>query len=76
MPPIYQNTNDNSKIEYISKEEHKIKIDPKGKQSKIKLDDPILKFKYIEAITKKGEITFKYSDFQKLVKQKMFKKIK
>lgn len=71
----YQNINDNSKIEFIFKEEYKIKVDSKGKQSKVKLDEPLLTFKYIEAVTKKGQIDFKYSDFERLVKQKMFVKI-
>jgi len=75
MPHTYQNTNDNSKIEFIEKLTHVITSDSKGNPKKDKLKEPILKFKYIEAATKKGEIDFKYSDFERLVKQKMFVKI-
>jgi hypothetical protein len=80
---IYQNTNDQSKIEFLDKTTHKIKVDSKGKQSKVKLDEDILKFKYIEAADLKfissqsklgKEVEFKRSDFERLVKQKMFVK--
>jgi hypothetical protein len=72
---IYQNTNDQSKVMFLSKETHKIKVDSKGKQSKVKLDEDILKFKYTESQTKQGkEVEFKRSDFERLVKQKMFVK--
>jgi hypothetical protein len=72
---IYQNANDQSKIEFLSKETHKIKTDSKGKQSKVKLDEDLLKFKYIESQTKQGkEVEFKRSEFERLFKQKMFVK--
>jgi hypothetical protein len=81
---IYQNTNDQSKIVFLDKTTHKIKVDSKGKQSKLKLDEDLLKFKYIEAADLKfissqsklgKEVEFKRSDFERLVKQKMFVKI-
>jgi hypothetical protein len=68
---------------FLSKETHKIKVDSKGKQSKVKLDEDLLKFKYIEAADLKfissqsklgKEVEFKRSDFERLVKQKMFVK--
>jgi len=69
----YQNINDQSKIEFLSKQTHKIKTDSKGKQSKVKLDEDLLKFKYTESETKQGmEVDFKRSDFERLIKQKMF----
>ncbi len=80
---IYQNTNDQSKVMFLSKETHKTKVDSKGKQSKVKLDEDLLKFKYIEAADLKfissqsklgKEVEFKRSDFERLVKQKMFVK--
>ena len=80
---IYQNVNDQSKVMFLSKETHKIKVDSKGKQSKVKLDEDLLKFKYIEAADLKfissqsklgKEVEFKRSDFERLVKQKMFVK--
>jgi hypothetical protein len=80
---IYQNTNDQSKIVFLDKTTHKIKVDSKGKQSKVKLDEDLLKFKYIEAADLKfissqsklgKEVEFKRSDFERLVKQKMFVK--
>lgn len=72
----YQNINDQNKVVFLSKETHKIKVDSKGKQSKVKLDEDILKFKYTESQTKQGKkVEFKKSDFERLVKQKMFVKI-
>jgi hypothetical protein len=80
---IYQNVNDQSKVMFLSKETHKTKVDSKGKQSKVKLDEDLLKFKYIEAADLKfissqsklgKEVEFKRSDFERLVKQKMFVK--
>ena len=60
---------------FLSKETHKIKVDSKGKQSKVKLKEDILKFKYTDSQTKQGkEVEFKRSDFERLVKQKMFVK--
>jgi hypothetical protein len=81
MTYTYQNINDQSKIEFLSKETHKIKTDSKGKQSKVKLEEDLLRFKYIEAAeikylehqSKLGkEVDFKRSEFERLVKQKMF----
>ena len=72
---IYQNTNDQTKIEYVNKTTHRVKTDNLGRQSKVKLDEDILKFKYIEAVTKKGQVDFKRSEFERLVKQKMFVKV-
>jgi hypothetical protein len=72
---IYQNTNDQTKIEYVDKITHRVKTDNLGRQSKVKLDEDILKFKYIEAVTKKGDVDFKRSEFERLVKQKMFVKV-
>jgi hypothetical protein len=83
MTYIYQNINDQSKIMFLSKETHKIKTDAKGKQSKVKLEEDILNFEYIEAAeikylehqSKLGkEVDFKRSEFERLVKQKMFVK--
>jgi hypothetical protein len=71
---IYENTNDQTKIEYVDKITHRVKTDNLGRQSKVKLDEDILKFKYIEAVIKKGEVEFKRSEFERLVKQKMFVK--
>ena len=80
---IYQNVNDQSKIEFLSKQTHKIQTDSKGKQSKVKLDEDLLSFEYIEAAeikhleyqSKLGkEVEFKRSEFERLVKQKMFVK--
>jgi hypothetical protein len=80
---IYQNVNDQSKIVFLDKTTHKTKVDSKGKQSKVKLDEDLLKFKYIEAADLKfissqsklgKEVEFKRSDFERLVKQKMFVK--
>jgi len=80
---IYKNVNDQTKIEFLSKETHRVKTDNLGRQSKVKLDEDILKFKYIEAAeikyieyqSKLGkEVDFKRSEFERLVKQKMFVK--
>ena len=84
MTYIYQNVHDQSKIEFLSKQTHKIKTDSKGKQLKVKLEEDLLKFKYIEAAeikyleyqSKLGkEVEFKRSEFERLVKQNMFVKI-
>lgn len=78
---IYQNINDQSKILFLSKETHKIKTDNLGRKTKIKLEEDILKFEYIEAAeikylehqSKLGKkLDIKRSEFQRLVKQKMF----
>ena len=78
---IYQNINDQSKILFLSKETHKIKTDNLGRKTKIKLEEDILKFKYIEAAeikylehqSKLGKkLDIKRSEFERLVKQKMF----
>jgi hypothetical protein len=78
---IYQNINDQSKIMFLSKQTHKIKTDSKGKQLKVKLDEDLLSFEYIEAAeikylehqSKLGKkLDFKRSDFERLIKQKMF----
>jgi hypothetical protein len=83
MTYTYQNINDQSKILFLSKQTHKIKTDAKGRKSKVKLDEDLLKFKYIEAAeikylehqSKLGkEVDFKRSEFERLVKQKMFVK--
>lgn len=72
---IYQNTNDQNKVMFLSKETHRVKTDNLGRQSKVKLDEDILKFKYTESQTKQGkEVYFKRSEFERLVKQKMFVK--
>jgi len=81
---IYQSVSDLSKIEFVSKETHKVKTDSKGKQTKVKLDEDLLRFKYIEAaelkyIKSQGklgkEVEFKRSEFERLVKQKMFVRV-
>lgn len=78
---IYQNINDQSKILFLSKETHKIKTDNLGRKTKIKLEEDILKFEYIEAAeikylehqSKLGKkLDINRSEFQRLVKQKMF----
>ena len=78
---IYQNINDQSKILFLSKETHRIKTDNLGRKTKIKLEEDILKFEYIEAAeikylehqSKLGKkLDIKRSEFQRLVKQKMF----
>ena len=78
---IYQNVNDQSKILFLSKETHRIKTDNLGRKTKIKLEEDILKFEYIEAAeikylehqSKLGKkLDIKRSEFQRLVKQKMF----
>ena len=78
---IYQNINDQSKILFLSKETHKIKTDNLGRKTKIKLEEDILKFEYIEAAeikylehqSKLGKkLDIKRSEFKKIVKQKMF----
>lgn len=74
MPHIYQNVNDQTKIEFTEKLTHLITSDANGRPKKEKLKEDILKFKYIESIIKKGEVDFKRSEFERLVKQKMFVK--
>ncbi len=78
---IYQNVNDQSKILFLSKETHRIKTDNLGRKTKIKLEEDILSFEYIEAAeikylehqSKLGKkLDIKRSEFQRLVKQKMF----
>jgi hypothetical protein len=78
---IYQNVNDQSKILFLSKETHRIKTDNLGRKTKIKLEEDILKFEYIEAAeikylehqSKLGKkLDINRSEFQRLVKQKMF----
>lgn len=84
MAHIYKNVNDQTKIEYVDKTTHRVKTDANGRQSKVKLEEDLLKFKYIEAAeikyleyqSKLGkEVDFKRSEFERLVKQKMFVKI-
>ena len=73
---IYQNINDQNKIEFLEKRTHLITSDANGRPKKEKLKEDILKFKYTESQTKQGkEVEFKRSDFERLVKQKMFVKI-
>ena len=72
---IYKNVNDQTKIEYVDKTTHRVKTDNLGRQSKVKLDEDILKFKYIESLIKKGEVEFKESEWERLVKQGMFVKV-
>jgi hypothetical protein len=78
---IYQTVNDQSKILFLSKETHRIKTDNLGRKTKIKLEEDILKFEYIEAAeikylehqSKLGKkLDINRSEFQRLVKQKMF----
>ena len=71
----FQNTNDLSKIKYLETKTHKVESNGQKGLKKVKLDEDILKFKYIEAVTKKGEVDFKRSEFERLVKQKMFVKV-
>jgi hypothetical protein len=71
----YKNTNDLSKIQFIETITHYTKPDGKQGLKKVKLEEPILNFKYIESIVKKGEVSFKESEFERLVKQGMFVKI-
>ena len=71
----YQNTNDLSKIKYLETKTHKVESNGQKGLKKVKLDEPILVFKYIEAVIKKGEVEFKESEWERLVKQRMFVKI-
>ena len=71
----YKNTNDLSKIQFIETITHYTKPDGKQGVKKVKLDEPLLTFKYIESIDKKGEIDFKESEWERLVKQGMFVKV-
>ena len=71
----YQNTNDLSKIKYLETKTHKVESNGQKGLKKVKLDEPILTFKYIESIVKKGEVDFKESEWERLVKQVMFVKI-
>ena len=58
----YQNTNDLSKIKYLETKTHKVESNGQKGLKKVKLDKPILVFKYIENIVKKEEIKFKESE--------------
>jgi len=71
----YQNTNDLSKIKYLETKTHKVESNGQKGLKKVKLDEPILVFKYIEAVIKKGEVDFKESEWERLVKQGMFVRI-
>lgn len=71
---VYQNISDNTKIQFLTKQTHFQKANVNGKLVMVKLKDNILKFKYIESIVKKGEVDFKESEWERLVKQKMFVK--
>ena len=71
----YQNTNDLSKIKYLETKTHKVESNGQKGLKKVKLDEPILVFKYIESIVKKGEVEFKESEWERLVKQNMFVKV-
>ena len=71
----YQNTNDLSKIKYLETKTHKVESNGQKGLKKVKLDEPIFVFKYIEAVIKKGEVDFKESEWERLVKQNMFVKI-
>jgi hypothetical protein len=80
---VYQNINDNTKIQFLTKQTHFQKANVNGKLVMVKLKEDILKFKYIEAAeikylehqSKLGkEVEFKRSEFERLVKQKMFVK--
>ena len=71
----YQNTNDLSKIKYLETKTHKVESNGQKGLKKVKLDKPILVFKYIEAVIKKGEVDFKESEWERLVKQGMFVKV-
>lgn len=70
----YENSYDNSVIEFIERVTHKLKTDTRGKLKKESLPENILKFKYIRSKTKKGmEVDFKESDFKQLIKWKSWK---
>jgi len=80
---IYQNINDLTKIQFLTKQTHFQKANVNGKLVMVKLKEDLLKFKYIEAADLKfissqsklgKEVEFKRSDFERLVKQKMFVK--
>jgi len=71
----YKNTNDLSKISFIEIQTHKMVSNGQKGLKKVKLDEPILVFKYIESIVKKGEVEFKESEWERLVKQVMLVKI-
>jgi len=66
MPQTYLITSDNSEMEYQKTETHRIKTDSKGKQTKEKLPDELMVFKYTKSQTKEGkEVTFTKADFEK-----------
>jgi hypothetical protein len=80
---VYQNINDQTKIQFLTKQTHFQKANVNGKLVMVKLKEDLLKFKYIEAADLKfisnqsklgKEVEFKRSDFERLVKQKMFVK--
>ena len=71
----YQNTNDLSKIKYLETKTHKVESNGQKGLKKVKLDEPILVFKYIESIVKKGEVDFKESEWERKKKKKMFVRI-
>jgi hypothetical protein len=73
---IYQNVNDQSKIQFLTKQTHFQKYNVNNKLIMVKLKEDIIKFKYIESQTKQGkEVEFKRSEFERLFKQKMFVKV-
>jgi hypothetical protein len=69
MPQTYRITSDDSEIEYSRTETHRIKTDSKGRQTKDKLPDELMIFKYTKSQTKDGkEVTFTKADFEKYIK--------
>lgn len=73
---IFQNTNDLSKIEIILSQQEKKRKNDKKEIETYMVDLPEIKCKYVEAVTKLGNfLTVKRSEFERLVKQKMFVKV-
>lgn len=69
MSETYKITSDDSEIEFQKNETHRIKTDSKGKQTKEKLTDELMIFKYTKSQTKLGkEVTFTKTDFEKYLK--------
>lgn len=66
MPQTYRINSDHSEILYSHTITHRINTNSKGKQTKDKLPDELMVFKYTKSQTKEGkEVTFTKADFEK-----------
>lgn len=73
MPITYEIKSDESVIEFKKKITHETKSYATGKLKNVKLKEDILVFIYLCSKTKQGkQVEFKYSDFERLVNQKLF----